>query len=113
MVIPTGGLCATTSPLMRLFYVDATAARVTVVITVTTVGVAATRTAVVIITIISLVVIIVVVLISVILATSISPEGIGQPFDFFLEGIVDFLIIVDASTGTFQSKFSEIIHIVN
>lgn len=52
-------------------------------------------------------------MISVLLATSIFLDGIGQLFDLFFEGINDFLIIVDAGASTFESKFSKIVHIVN
>lgn len=70
---------------------------------------AATRTLVLIITIITLITIIVI-LISAPLAAPKLLDGIRQLFDLFLEWIIDFFVMVDASTCTFKSKFSEIVH---
>ena len=106
--ISTGGLCSPTSPLIRLFYVYAATSRVTLAMTATSVGVGATRIVVFIVTIVAS--IIIVVLITAILATPKFLDGIGQFFGFFLEGIVDFLVMVDAGTRTFESKFNKILH---
>lgn len=51
------------------------------------------------------------VVIGIILLRTRFAEGIGESFYLSLKRVVDFFVMVNSSAGTFESKFSHVVHV--